>query len=155
MIKLSVIGAEEFRHKLSTIQNELRGPAVRSGLLAAGHYIEGVVVQNILNWAPHLVDTGAMIGSVTTFEPEVTGSGGRIEVGPTVEYAGIQEYGGTIVAKPGRFLSWIDKETGKRIFAKKVTIPARPFLRPAADEHGDDAAKAFSAGIDEMVRRAK
>lgn len=55
-------------------------------------------------------------------------------------YAAIHQFGGIIRPKTKRFLSWINSD-GERVFAKMVTIPARPFfpilndkLTPAAEE---------------------
>ena len=54
-------------------------------------------------------------------------------VGPTIIYGRIHELGGVIRPRRKRLLSWIDPDTGERVFAKKVTIPKRPYLAPAAD----------------------
>lgn len=49
-----------------------------------------------------------------------------------VAYALIHEMGGIIKPVRAKLLSFeID---GERVFAKEVKIPARPYLRPAADE---------------------
>lgn len=60
-----------------------------------------------------------------------------------VRYQG-HEFGMTInhpgsVARPGHLLSWIDKATGERRFAKRtrphlIRIPPRPYMRPAVAE---------------------
>lgn len=47
-------------------------------------------------------------------------------------YARIQEEGGTIVPKNAKALA-IPQSDGGVAFVKSVTIPARPYLRPAAD----------------------
>src|SRR5262249_27150614 len=58
----------------------------------------------------------------------------KSEVGPRIVYARIQEQGGTIVAKhltrsgkPG-YLRW--GASGAYHFARSVTIPPRPYMRP-------------------------
>lgn len=58
-------------------------------------------------------------------------------------YAAIQEFGGTITPTRKHFLSWVGDD-GVMRFARSVTIPSRPFLRPAYDEHKDDIIKAMS-----------
>jgi len=45
-------------------------------------------------------------------------------------------------------LSWIG-ESGERIFAHKVVIPARPYLRPAVDENKS----AVEAAIANVVKQ--
>lgn len=49
-----------------------------------------------------------------------------------VKYALIHELGGTIVPKVAKALA-IPQADGSVRFVKSVTIPARPYLRPAAD----------------------
>jgi len=66
-------------------------------------------------------------------------------------YARIQEFGGTIVPKRAHFLSWIDDD-GVMRFARSVTIPPRPFIRPAYDEHKDDIIKAMSNVIESYLK---
>ncbi len=50
-----------------------------------------------------------------------------------VRYALIHELGGTITPKTAKALA-IPQPDGSVRFAKSVTIPARPYLRPAADQ---------------------
>lgn len=52
--------------------------------------------------------------------------------GNGVPYGRIQELGGTIRPKNGRYLSWIGKD-GQRIFAKSVTIKGKHYLEKAGD----------------------
>lgn len=61
---------------------------------------------------------------------------------PSAVYARVHEYGHPgITPKKARALRFeID---GQVVFAQKVVIPQRAFLRPAADEHGKDAGKAM------------
>lgn len=54
-------------------------------------------------------------------------------VGTNVKYAAIHEFGGTILPKNKKMLSW-KLPDGKWAFAKKVVMPARPFLGPAMNE---------------------
>lgn len=49
-----------------------------------------------------------------------------------LNYALIHELGGVIVPKKAKALA-IPQKDGSVRFVKKVTIPARPYLRPAAD----------------------
>lgn len=66
-------------------------------------------------------------------------------------YAAIHQFGGIIRPKTGKFLSWINS-SGERVFARKVTIPARPYfpvlnekLTPAAEEKIGNAARRIIA----------
>ena len=66
-----------------------------------------------------------------------------------VKYALIHELGGTITAKNAPMLA-IPQADGGVAFVKSVTVPARPYLRPAADVHyrglADDIRAAFARG---------
>ena len=61
-------------------------------------------------------------------------------------YARIQELGGIIKPVTAKMLSWVS-DTGERIFANAVHIPARPYLRPALDENEKDVVKAVETEI--------
>lgn len=54
-----------------------------------------------------------------------------------VKYALIHELGGTIVPKTAKALA-IPQPDGSVRFAQSVTIPPRPYLRPAADKNYPD-----------------
>ena len=53
------------------------------------------------------------------------------DVGTNLVYARIHEYGGTIYPKHGKYL--VFTINGQKIFATKVKIPKRPYLKPALD----------------------
>lgn len=66
-------------------------------------------------------------------------------IGTDVIYARIQELGGTIRPRHGQWLVFeIDGET---IFARSVTIPARPYMRPGFDEAVFPAVIAVAATV--------
>lgn len=54
-------------------------------------------------------------------------------VGTNLEYAAIHEFGGTIEAKNAPRLVF-QVAPGEWRTAQSVTIPARPYMRPAADQ---------------------
>lgn len=64
--------------------------------------------------------------------PAAEGSGVRGSWGvQDVRYALIHELGGVITPKQAKVL--VFEIDGRKVFARSVTIPARPYLRPAAD----------------------
>ena len=67
-----------------------------------------------------------------------------VSIGPTKIYGRIHELGGTIKPIYAKMLSWMG-DNGIRRFAKKVVIPARPYLRPAVDEHKDEIIMAMQS----------
>ena len=119
---------------------------VREGLQKGMHLIQKEVKQSFPLYpgkAAHskyratghdkpYVRTGNLRRSIRTFvreEGDITIG----EIGSNVDYASIQEHGGVIKPKRGKYL-WFKLDGGWRC-AKQVTIPARPFLLPAAEKN--------------------
>ncbi len=55
------------------------------------------------------------------------------KAGTNLEYAAAQENGATIVPKNAKMLHWVT-DSGEDVFARSVTIPPHPYMRPAAAE---------------------
>lgn len=73
-------------------------------------------------------------------------------VGTDLEYAAAQEYGATITPKSGPFLVFdIDGET---VFARSVTIPPHPYMRPAFDSAHGAAAKVIGEVFGQLLQAA-
>jgi hypothetical protein len=75
-------------------------------------------------------------------------------VGTDLEYAAIHEFGGVITQKKAKMLHWVDRETGEDIFARSVTIPARPYVRPSWDENQDAMVAEIGAALEDLLRAA-
>ena len=71
------------------------------------------------------------------------------EVGPTVIYGRIQELGGTIFPRDKKVLHWVD--AGGSHFAKHVTLPARPYLKPGVEATKPLIGKIFGAELAKAV----
>lgn len=71
--------------------------------------------------------------------------------GTNVIYAKQREFGGTIRPKAKKLLSWMDRTTGKRIFAKSVTQKAHPFMRPAFDTKHQAAVQEVGAALTALI----
>jgi len=95
------------------------------------------------------IRTGALRGSIRVQGPEGGAAGWTGKVGPHVIYANIQEFGGVIVPKRVRFLRWVD--AGGEHFARKVTIPAHPYMRPALAEVKPDLSAIFNAELEKAI----
>jgi len=100
--------------------------AVGSATSDALHMVEKAAKTN----APKR--TGRLAGSIRVTGPGGGGGGWTGKVGPHVVYANIQEFGGVITPKRVKFLHWVDADGDH--FARKVTIPAHPYMRPAVGE---------------------
>jgi hypothetical protein len=66
-----------------------------------------------------------------------------------VVYARIQEEGGTITAKNAKALA-IPTKDGGVAFVKSVTLPARPYLRPAGDKLYPTLADSIRSSYDKL-----
>lgn len=77
--------------------------------------------------------TGNLRRSIHFGELVVGGDYAEGKAGTNLEYAAAQEHGATIVPKHAKMLHWVG-ESGEDIFAKSVTIPPHPYMRPAAAE---------------------
>lgn len=71
---------------------------------------------------------------------------------PLVVYARIHELGGVIHATNGPYLTF-QTDDGSWHSVPAVTIPARPYLRPAIDEHQKEIVDAMSAVLTEAIER--
>lgn len=83
-------------------------------------------------WKPNLEGTstlfreGFLLGSIHY----VTGPD-SVRIGSGLVYAAIHQFGGTITPKKAKRLAFT--LGGRSVFARKVTIPARPYLGLSAD----------------------
>lgn len=121
--------------------------------IAAG--VGGPVMQNAL-------EAGALIG-VSAARDNVKGHGmvnsgdfmRRIDVmsatprkavyGTDHPGAKLQEFGGTVVPKKAKVLHFF--VNGEEVFARKVTVPARPYMRPSADQNQAEIQIAIGSAI--------
>ena len=90
--------------------------------------------------------TQTLAGSIQTTLDKADGNSAYVNVGPTVVYGRIHELGGIIKPVIAKTLHWIN-DAGEHVFAKLVKIPARPYLRPAVDEHMNEISEAMNITI--------
>jgi phage gpG-like protein len=100
-----------------------------------------------------LVDTRNLENSLTDSSKSMKITGNTLYVGTNVEYAAIHQFGGKIKPKNKPLLVFLTsgerptdaagwkqaREDGRAVFAKEITMPARPFL-VVRDEDLDEAA---------------
>lgn len=102
--------------------------------------------------AEEMNDRSGKLRTRTNFEVKVSGGNVLLEFyNDAGEYAGFQEYGTgiygpkkkPITPKHGKLLTWIDPDTGKRVFARSVRgVPPKRFMH-----------RAIEFAIDQEVRR--
>lgn len=140
-LQLEIRGAPQLLQKLA------RHPELlRHGLELAGDHLVRVVKKKLSGEALK-VRTNRLRGSIT--RGPVQGREGTLQVvvGTNVIYARIHEFGGVIVPKRRKFLRFaVD---GRAVFAKRVTIPKRPYIEPSIAE----AAQAMVSIIGKTIEK--
>lgn len=138
---------KDLRRRLARCEDIVKKEASSKGLRAGSNYLIGQIKINITQRP--LVDTGNLLNSVQEDELHL-GEKAWITFGPHTVYARIHEYGGVIRPTNGKFLVFKGKD-GNMVFTKSVTIPARPYIRPALDEHGDEALDLMGDTIGKVI----
>lgn len=143
----TMIGLDEFKRDLGRLSAAAQKSTVLDALEAGGHVIASYAQENARN----KLNKNPM-GNLTN-NIGVRREGNKVLAGVFgVIYAKIHEFGGVITPKNGPFLAFqID---GKWIFTKKVTIPARPYLRPSIDNHGEEVKQAISDALRGLLQAA-
>lgn len=137
-------------NNFSAVRKQITGDGLKKAALAGGFVIEGNAKINVEKTFSGKSTGGAGLGgSIQTVVSKAGDKIAEVDVGPTVIYGRIQELGGVILPVHAKLLSWVDN--GKRIFAKRVQIPARPYLRPAVDEHEKEIAQAVGYQLKKQI----
>lgn len=116
------------------MKGAVAGTALLTALRAGENQAIGYVKININRW--DLIESGNLINSVQEHDSYSRGTSAWVAFGPHAVYAAIHEFGGTIHATTSRGL--IFQIDGRWIRVQSVEMPARPYLRPALDEHGPE-----------------
>ena len=139
----------------AAVRDAITGPILMEAAKAGGHVIEGAAKVNASSGRPGLnIKTGALVGSITVEPAKSTNTFAEVDIGPSVLYARIHEFGGIIVPVHAPRLSWIDETTGEFRSAYVVQIPARPYMRPAVDENEDNIANVVAYEIRRSLEAA-
>lgn len=166
-MKSSVLGTDELMRRFNALNEHLQGENLALATDAGGMVVLKAARENIKNQG--LVRTRHLSRSLTQERDEVTPTRASNVVGTNLEYGPIHEFGGTIRPKKGKYLaipigSLKGSPVGKGLHLRKargstlllvdsagdaqyvlkesVTIPAKPYLRPA---HNDNLAKTQDA----------
>jgi HK97 gp10 family phage protein len=146
--------------------------ATYDGLQDAGIFMSGKIQEKVSKKAsnksnksnggkpsqpgePPATDTGTLARSITyQVNDDLTLDVGVASGEPSNNYALTLEFGTRkpIKAKKAKALSWVDKSTDERIFAKSVNIAPRPFLRPALAENYQEADDRFQARVRDSLK---
>jgi HK97 gp10 family phage protein len=146
------VDLKEFEAAMSKLSDAARDNALREALDAGGFELEAEIKMQIDK--QKLRDTGNLINSIQKKKTKVTGNSGEVQVGTNVIYAAIHEFGGVIRAKNAKALRFRTKD-GQWHTVKSVTIPARPYMRPAVDEGKGRVEAAVRAVLKRNIEAAK
>ena len=112
------------------------GRTLIRAVVAGGFVVEAYAKINASRGRPGLnVVTGNLVNSIVVRATKREETAAEVDVGPTAVYGRIHELGGMI----HQTNAW-----GKGI-VQDIHIPARPYLRPAVDEHLSDIGDAIGA----------
>jgi len=138
------------KDNFAAVRKQITGEGLKKAALAGGFVIEGNAKINVEKTFSSKATGGAGLGgSIQTVVSKSNDKIAEVDVGPTVIYGRIHELGGIILPVHAKMLSWVDN--GKRIFAKRVQIPARPYLRPAVDEHENEIGQAVGHQLRKQI----
>ena len=145
MAKGEVIILED---NFDAVRKAITGEMLQDAAMAGGNVIEGHAKVNAGSGRPGLImRMGTLVNAIKTSKGKKLKTFAEAHVGPgNLVYARIHELGGIIKPVTAKMLSWVS-DTGERIFANAVHIPARPYLRPAVDENEKDIVKAVETEI--------
>lgn len=149
-IAVKLDGQKELEQKLSRLDKDVQGDVALRAVNAGAAVIERKAKINMDRKLKRR--TGNLINSIST-NGEKVGNGARATVRVGQKYGAIHEFGGTIVPKKAQTLAWQGPD-GKMVFARKVRIPARPYMRPAIDENQGAILQAMSDPIDRHLKGA-
>lgn len=142
---------KEFLKSLEKMEDQLYDEVMKQMLSSGAGVIETHAKFNLDRWG--LRKTGNLINSVKFGKVKRTGRKSFIEVGSFgIIYNKIHEFGGIIVPKRKKMLHWIN-EDGEDVFAKMVTIPARPYLRPAVEENTEEITDAMANVLNRFIQK--
>jgi len=169
-----VVGKEELIRKFRAMSQAAQGESLVGVARAGGFVILNAARQNIRDQG--LIETRTLSRSLHEEVSERSSTRAAVDIGTNLVYAAIHEFGGTIRAKATKYLAIpVGNYTGsprkygdlrvrktgagnlvmvdaggkvQYVLKKSVVIPAHPYMRPAYDEHKQDA-------IDDMGRAFK
>lgn len=172
-----VLGEEELIAKFRALSTAVQGKTLVTVVQAGGTVVVAHAKDNIRKQG--LMRTRNMSRSIHQEVVESMPEKATVEVGTNVVYGPIHEFGGTIQARESKYLAIpvgtrrgsplkhndlnVRKTAGgnlvmvdesgivQYVLKTSVEIPARPWLRPAADENHNEIANAMAEGFAQAI----
>jgi HK97 gp10 family phage protein len=145
---VKIEGMDEFISDLNKLSKVVRSEVSLDALEAGAQVIVAYAednARNKLNKHP----TGNLVNSIGVRREGKTVLAGVFGV----VYAKIHEFGGVIKARNAKRLVFMGAD-GHLISKKSVNIPARPYLRPAVDNHMADIKDAIIEALRGLIQKA-
>lgn len=143
-----VAGSMKLSKQLARLMAQVTPRQRQIALMQGGFVVEAFAKDNVRK--QHLIDTGNLRNAITA---ELEGDE-AVTIGPrNVVYAAIHEFGGTITAKNSPYLVFQTAD-GAWHKVRSVTMPAKPYMRPAVDEHKPEVNQAVGGYLREQIKKA-
>lgn len=126
---VTIKGDKELKAAFKRLSVAARGSALMTAAKAGILPIQNAAIEN----APYL--TGNLARSIHTEEVEKTNHSAKVATGTDVEYAARQEFG------------FNDTDARGRSYHQ----PARPYMRPAYDNHREEAIEEVSDALRDLI----
>jgi len=150
---MSTSSVRIIKNKTDEIRAAVTGKMLKKAVFEGGYVIKNYATLNVeKTFSKKSTGASGLAGSIQVVLDSATETSVSVDVGPTVIYGRIHEFGGIVKPVTAKMLSWVDN--GVRIFAKMVQIPARPYMRPAVDEHMDDIVGAIEYQLEQQIKMA-
>lgn len=175
-----VVGKDELIRKFRGMSEAVQGESLVSVARSGGLVILNAAKDNVKEQG--LIRTRTLSRSLHEEVSEQSATRAAVDVGTNLEYGPIHEFGGTIKAKSAKYLAipvgsytgsprkygdlrvsktakgnLILVDASKRVqyvLKASVEIPARPYLRPALDEHGAEAEDEMGETFKVLIMKA-
>lgn len=147
---MALKGARAHIRRLQSLASAQTEREIGKALFAAGELIQTAAQRSITAGSvsgkghqpsaapnPPNNDTGVLANNIETTQPAVT----RVLVTSNAPYSAAQEFGADIANAFGKGTS--------------VTLPARPFMRPARDANKDEAKRLVERALGRAVKRSR
>jgi HK97 gp10 family phage protein len=138
----------QFAKALKKMSANVRGQSLVKAAMAGGYVVEANAKINVMNTFKNV--TGNLANTIQTVLESSSADEAVVAVGPTAIYGRIQELGGTVKPIFKKRLHWVD-ESGGHHTALEVTLPARPYLAPALEDHEDKVLEAMATTLGKII----
>ena len=177
-----IIGSDELIKKFNALEDAVRGQKLSLAAQAGGLVITNAAKANVKENG--LIKSGTLRRSLHQEVSMETETAASVQIGTDLEYAAVHEFGGVITPKQSKYLaiplSSQDYKDSPRnhsdlrlrktaggtlllvdasgvahyVLKTSVTIPAKPYLRPAMDEHRQEAEDEVATQFKNLILRA-